>query len=231
MCFTGRQFRQQAVTGFIIHISGRFFFMAKKVTKSAAKGRFKAVEKARPCVLLGVTGGIAAYKAVELASGLTSAGACVRTVMTASSCELVGPKSFEAVTGSAVYTSLFNSVGDYRPGHIGLAEWAHIVVVAPATADIIGKAANGICDDLLSTVLCACWEKPVLFAPAMNEKMWLNPAVQRNADALRKMGFVLIGPQTGRLACGTEGIGRMSEPQEILAAIDKIASGLKHKRK
>jgi len=174
-------------------------------------------------VLLGVSGGIAAYKAVDLASKLTSAGANVKTVMTVSACEFVGIKSFEAVTASAVYTSLFGSRQDYKISHIDLADWADIVVVAPATANMIGKAANGICDDLLSTLLCAMWGKLNLFAPAMNEKMWENPAVQENVEVLKARGIEFVGPVTGRLACGTEGIGRMSEPTAILEAIGKMA--------
>lgn len=175
-------------------------------------------------ILLGVTGGIAAYKAVDLASKLTAAGAGVRTVMTESACRLVGPKSFEAVTGAAVYTSLWTEPEGHKSGHIALADWARLVVVAPASADIIGKAANGICDDLLSTTLCICWATPTLLAPAMNTRMWENPAVQRNIETLRATGVRLVGPAAGRLACGAEGIGRMAEPQEILAAIEELAS-------
>jgi phosphopantothenoylcysteine synthetase/decarboxylase len=175
-------------------------------------------------ILLGVTGGIAAYKAVDLASKLTAAGASVRTVMTESACRLVGPKSFEAVTAGPVYTSLWNEPEGHQSGHIVLADWAQIVVVAPASADIIGKAANGICDDLLSTTLCVCWATPTLLAPAMNTRMWENPAVQRNIETLRGMDVHLVGPAAGRLACGTEGIGRMAEPHEILAAIEQLAS-------
>ncbi len=167
-------------------------------------------------VLLGVSGGVAAYKAVGLASKLTGSGAQVKTVMTENACQLVGPKSFEAVTRSAVFSSLWNEPGEYEISHISLADWADIVFVAPATANIIGKAANGICDDLLSTTLCACWQKPTLFAPAMNEKMWNNPAVQQNIAKVKDRGVRLIGPEKGHLACGAEGIGRMSEPQDIL---------------
>ena len=201
-------------------------------------------------ILLGVTGGIAAYKAADLASKLTSAGASVNTVMTESACRLVGPKSFETVTQSAVFTSLWDldarfnlrapaswkgagreSSIENRVGHIALVEWADIVVVAPATANIIGKIANGICDDLLSTTLCACWSLiksgATLLAPAMNNNMWTNVAVQRNVRAVKEMGFGVIGPVKGRLACGTEAIGRMAEPQDILKAIEKIASKVK----
>lgn len=182
-------------------------------------------------VLLGVSGGVAAFKAVDLASKLAGQRARVKTVMTENACRLVGPKSFEAVTGSPVYTDLWGSSEDYTIGHVALAEWADIVVVAPATANIIGKIANGICDDLLSTVLCTCWAKPTVLAPAMNSDMWANPAVRRNIEMVKKMGFGVVGPERGRLACGVEGVGRMSEPRDILEAIEKIASRLKRKKR
>ncbi len=191
-------------------------------------------------ILLGVTGGIAAYKAVDLASKLTAGGAGLNTVMTESACRLIGPKSFEAVTQSAVFTSLWDldarfnlreSSIEHQVGHIALVDWADIVVVAPATANIIGKIANGICDDLLSTALCACWplikSGATLLAPAMNNNMWTNAAVQHNVKMVKEMGLELIGPVKGRLACGTEAIGRMAEPQDILEAIEKIASKFK----
>ena len=181
-------------------------------------------------VLLGVSGGVAAYKAVDLASKLAGAGAKVKTVMTENACKLVGPKSFEAVTSSAVLTSMWETAEGHDIGHIALLDWADVVVVAPATANIIGKIANGICDDLLSTVLCACWVKPVLLAPAMNSNMWNNPAVQQNIKTVKKMGFELIGPEKGRLACGAEGMGRMSEPQDIIRAIEKIALKVNRKK-
>jgi phosphopantothenoylcysteine decarboxylase/phosphopantothenate--cysteine ligase len=185
-------------------------------------------------ILLGVTGGVAAYKAVDLASKLAVGGAKVNTVMTEAACQLVGPRSFEAVTQSAVFTNMWSAPEKYKINHIALVDRADIVVVAPATANIIGKTANGICDDLLSTVLCACWplieSGAVLLAPAMNNNMWANPTVQNNVKAIKEMGFQLIGPVKGRLACGTEGIGRMSEPQDILAAIEKIATRIKTKK-
>jgi phosphopantothenoylcysteine decarboxylase/phosphopantothenate--cysteine ligase len=178
-------------------------------------------------ILLGVTGGIAAYKAVDLASKLTAAGAKIKTVMTENACKLIGPKSFEAVTSSVVFTSLWSTTYEKNGSHIDLLDWADIVVVAPATADIIGKVANGICDDMLSTTVCACWQKPALVAPAMNNNMWENPAVQHNVETLKQMGIQLIGPVKGRLACGTEAVGRMSEPQDILEAIKKLATKIK----
>jgi phosphopantothenoylcysteine decarboxylase/phosphopantothenate--cysteine ligase len=179
-------------------------------------------------ILLGVAGGVAAYKAVDLASKLTARSARVSTVMTESACHLVGPKSFEAVTGSAVYTTMWNTPDDHEISHIALVDSADIIVVAPATANIIGKIANGICDDLLSTVLCACWPRiesgAALLAPAMNDRMWANPVVQKNVRAVKELGFKLTGPVEGRLACGSEGLGRMSEPQDIVEAIERIAS-------
>lgn len=175
-------------------------------------------------VLLGVTGGVAAYKAVALASQLTATGAKVKTIMTANACELVRPKSFEAVTGSEVFTNLWSCPQEHKIGHISLAEWADVIVVAPATANIIAKIANGICDDLLSTLLCAGFQKPVLLAPAMNNLMWENPAVKRNVKTVRDMKFEIIGPAEGRLACGTGATGRMSEPQDILNRIYQITS-------
>ena len=179
-------------------------------------------------ILLGVTGGVAAYKAVDLASKLTAAGANVQTVMTENACRLIGPVSFEAVTCAAVHTTMWNSPENHKIGHIALADWSDIIIIAPASANIIGKIANGICDDLLSTVICACWplikSGKALLAPAMNNNMWENPAVQKNIESVKKMGFQLTGPAEGRLACGTKGLGRMSEPQEILEAIEKIAS-------
>lgn len=171
-------------------------------------------------ILLGVTGGIAAFKAVDLASKLTKHGASVTTVMTENACKLIGPKSFEAITGNPVLTTMWNSPEEYKITHIDVRENNDAVVVAPATANIIAKMANGICDDLLSTTLCACWNNPVLFAPAMNNMMWNNPAVQRNLSLIKnEFGVRTIGPESGRLACGSDDIGRMSEPEDILDAL------------
>jgi phosphopantothenoylcysteine decarboxylase/phosphopantothenate--cysteine ligase len=195
---------------------------------------FVAWGKRAPNILLGVSGGVAAYKAVDLASKLTGAGAKVNTIMTESACQLICPKSFEAVTGQPVYTNMWQTGEEFEIGHVSAADWADIVVVAPATANIIGKIANGICDDLLSTTLCVCWPLiktgAALLAPAMNNNMWDGPAVQRNIEIVRNMGFQLIGPEQGRLACGTEGIGRMSEPQDILKVIEDIASKIKRRK-
>ncbi|MDH4201899.1 MAG: hypothetical protein OEV87_03310 [Phycisphaerae bacterium] len=174
-------------------------------------------------VLVGISGGIAAYKAADLASKLTAAGAVVRTIMTENACKLVTPVTLEAVTGQPVYTSLWTRPEDFKIGHIQIADWADAVAVAPATANIIAKVATGICDDLLSTTLCACWNKPVLLAPAMNSNMWANPIVQRNMAIITdQLKFNIIGPESGRLACGTTGIGRMAEPADILEAIMRL---------
>jgi phosphopantothenoylcysteine decarboxylase/phosphopantothenate--cysteine ligase len=142
--------------------------------------------------------------------------------MTENACKFILPKSFEAVTGRAVYTSMWENPAGFQIEHISLADSADIVVVAPATANIIGKAANGICDDLLSTTLCACWQRKILFAPAMNEKMWQNLAVQKNVKTLKEMGFEIIGPEKGRLACGEEGIGRMAEVADMMRRLEEM---------
>lgn len=181
-------------------------------------------------VILGVTGGIAAYKAVDLASRLTAQGAKVQTVMTEASLNLVCAKSFESITKSVVYSSLWTKPAGDMISHIDLSEWCDVIVVAPATANIIGKAAQGICDDLLSTFLCVCWDRPVLLAPAMNSHMWANPAVQKNVEELKGRGFFTVGPEEGRLASGAEGVGRMTEPEEIVKRVEEIVSEIKKSR-
>lgn len=173
-------------------------------------------------IVLGVAGGIAAYKAADLASKLTAAGGLTRTILTAAAQKLITAKTFESLTGQPVYTDLWSSSEDFCIGHIQMAEWADVLVVAPATADILAKAALGLCDDLLSTTLCAAWEKPILMAPAMNSRMWSNPATQQNVQVLRNRHVQFVGPASGRLACGTEGPGRMAEPADILSALAEI---------
>jgi phosphopantothenoylcysteine decarboxylase/phosphopantothenate--cysteine ligase len=168
-------------------------------------------------ILVGVTGGIAAYKTAHLVSRLVEEGAGVSVVMTEHATRFVGPLVFRTLTRRPVYTDLF-AEGAYDADHIALADRAEAAVVAPATANAIGKLAAGIADDLLSTVLVAL-RGPVILAPAMNEAMWEHPAVQANVRVLRERGVHLVGPETGRLACGTEGVGRMAEPEAILAEI------------
>ena len=178
-------------------------------------------------ILLGVSGGIAAFKAASLAGMLVKNGAVVRCILTANACKLVTPRTFEAITNRQVFTDMWEVGGSYKIGHINILDDTDIVVVAPATANIIAKAANGIADDMLSTTLCAGWQKPVLLAPAMNTQMWTNPATQRNMEHLKAQGWHITGPESGRLACGTEDIGRMSEPEAIFAAINKLAAAIK----
>ena len=173
-------------------------------------------------ILLGVTGGIAAYKTAALASRLTSEGARVKTVMTEHATQLVGPRTFQAVTGQPVYTSLWQNTSQSNMEHIDLVDWADACVVAPATANIIAKTVHGLCDDLLSTLLCVAWETPRLFAPAMNTRMWNNPTTQQNVAQLAQLDITVTGPNPGRLACGDEGLGRMAEPEEILQALQTL---------
>ena len=180
-------------------------------------------------ILLIVTGGIAAYKAADLASKLTAQAVSVNCILTKHAAKLIKPITFQAVTSRPVYTSMWKplAASEFQIDHIGLAESADVVVVAPATANIIAKMANGICDDLASTTLAAAWQKPILIAPAMNSNMYANPAVRKNIETLKNMNVEMIGPETGRLACGTTGPGRMTEPADIITAIENIAANLK----
>jgi phosphopantothenoylcysteine decarboxylase len=167
-------------------------------------------------LLIGVTGGIAAYKTAALVSQLVQAGAGVSVIMTRSATRLVGPQTFVALTGRPVGLRVFGGSGAHP--HIEAAQRAELLCVAPATANILAKAACGLADDLLSTVLLA-FDGPVLMAPAMNSLMWQKPAVQRNLAQLRGDGIQLIDPGEGRLSCGMYGPGRMAEPETIFKAI------------
>jgi phosphopantothenoylcysteine decarboxylase/phosphopantothenate--cysteine ligase len=188
----------------------------------------KSTPIAGKSIVLGISGGIAAYKAAELASKLTAVGAKVYTLMTENACKFITPKTFEALTGLPVFTTMWTEPQDFKITHIELAQAADIAVIAPATADIIAKLAAGICDDILTTTLCAAWKKPTLVAPAMNDDMWANPIVQKNVKVLADMGYEFIGPEVGRLACGTEGaIGRMSEPADILKRLEEMTKAKK----
>lgn len=179
-------------------------------------------------VLLIVGGGIAAYKALELVRLLKKAGTEVMTVLTAGGAEFVTPLSLAALSGNPVRQSLFMPDDETTMGHIELSRWADLVVVAPATAGLIAKAANGLADDLASTTLLAT-DKRVLLAPAMNVRMWLHPAVQANMERLTGFdgfhGVAVIGPDEGEMACGEFGPGRMAEPAAILAAIKGLLDG------
>ena len=172
-------------------------------------------------IVLGVTGGIAAYKACELASRLRKAGAQVYGIMTKNACEFVAPLTIETLTNHPVATDTFARPETWEVEHVTLAKRAELFVIAPATANILAKMAGGIADDMLSTTLLAT-RAPVLAAPAMNTGMWEHPATQENVRVLRERGVHFIGPEGGFLACGDQGAGRMSEPAAIFAAIEGL---------
>jgi phosphopantothenoylcysteine decarboxylase/phosphopantothenate--cysteine ligase len=176
-------------------------------------------------ILLVIAGGIAAYKSLELIRLLQDAGASVRCVMTAGAAQFVTPLSVAALSGEKAYTELFSLTDEAEMGHIRLSREADLVVIAPATADLMARMAAGIADDLAATVLLAT-DKPVLAAPAMNTMMWDHPATRRNVARLLADGIAMVGPEAGDLACGEVGSGRMSQPADIVAAIEaQFAAG------
>src|SRR6266852_119888 len=166
-------------------------------------------------ILLGVTGGIAAYKSAELARRLRDEGAEVRVVMTRAATEFITPLTMQAVSGNRVHLHLLDEQAEAAMGHIELARWADVVLIAPASANFLAKLANGMADDLLST-LCLATEVPVAAAPAMNHQMWENAATQTNLSVLKKRGIKLFGPAEGDQACGEVGWGRMLEAHELV---------------
>ncbi|HID37872.1 MAG TPA: bifunctional phosphopantothenoylcysteine decarboxylase/phosphopantothenate--cysteine ligase CoaBC [Ghiorsea sp.] len=168
-------------------------------------------------ILLGVGGGIAVYRAVELMRLFIKQGAEVQVVMTKSAQEFVTPLTFEALSGNKVHSDLFDLTEQHGMGHIQLVRWADVVVVAPATANLITKVSRGIGEDLLTTLLLAS-EKPVLIAPAMNVSMWQVESNQANMKILRERGFYIVEPVLGALACGEQGAGRLAEPETIVQA-------------
>lgn len=170
-------------------------------------------------IVLGVTGGIAAYKACELTRLFKKAGAEVRVVMTENAAKFVSPLTFETLSGNQVNTDSFERA--WEIGHIALAKWAELMVIAPATANVMAKISAGICDDLLTTTVMAM-PCPVLLAPAMNCVMWRSAANQANVETLKRRGFYLAGPETGSLACGDADVGRMAEPSEIAACAEDV---------
>jgi len=183
-------------------------------------------------ILIGIGGGIAVYRVAELARILIKAGAEVRCVMTRSACEFVTPLTFESLTGEKIHTELFDLTGErhtaergktaeHQMGHIQLARWADVVLIAPATANLLARLAHGVADDLLTTIMQVC-EKPVLLAPAMNSSMWESAATQRNIATLKQYGLSVVGPESGALACGESGVGRLSENQAILSALKPL---------
>lgn len=180
-----------------------------------------AFSLAGKCVVLGVTGGIAAYKACELTSRLRKAGAQVYVIMTKNACQFVTPLTFETLSNHPVATDTFARPETWEVEHVALAKRADVFVIAPATANILAKMACGLADDMLSTTVLAT-RAPVLVAPAMNTGMWDNPATQENVERLQQRGVHFIGPEGGFLACGDTGAGRMSEPKDIFDAIEKL---------
>ncbi len=178
-------------------------------------------------VLLGVTGGIAAYKAAYLLRLLRKEDAQVKVVMTESACEFVAPLTFEALSENPVHIRMFGSAGERGTvspiEHIDLARWPDLVVVAPTTANTIAKFAGAAADDLLSTVVCA-FDGPVVLAPAMNDVMWRNPSTQSNLSKLAARGFRVVPPERGELACGYESEGRMAEPDEIVELVKTVCN-------
>ncbi|MBN9227546.1 MULTISPECIES: bifunctional phosphopantothenoylcysteine decarboxylase/phosphopantothenate--cysteine ligase CoaBC [Legionella] len=169
-------------------------------------------------VLLGVCGGVAAYKSAYLIRELTRAGAEVNVVMTQSAQEFVSPLQMQALSGNSTRTDLFDAQAERAMGHIELARWADYLVIAPASANMIAKMAQGIADDLLSTLYLVA-EVPVLVCPAMNHSMWHHPATQANCTILRERGVIFVGPEEGSQACGEYGLGRVSDVQQIMSAL------------
>ena len=175
-------------------------------------------------IVLGVTGGIAAYKAAYLIRLLVKEKANVDVIMTRSAAEFIGPLTLQTLSGNPVHIDQFNLIDKNEIGHISLADRADLFLICPATANILGKVANGIADDLLSTTIMAT-KAPVLFAPAMNVNMWESPALQANLKKLRDYGYHFVEPDSGELACHWDGKGRLSDPEEILFEAMKHLSG------
>jgi phosphopantothenoylcysteine decarboxylase/phosphopantothenate--cysteine ligase len=196
--------------------SGFFYNWGSGRVTELKLGVAKAMEQGR--VLIGICGGIAAYKSAMLVSQLAQAGHQVRVVMTESAKQFIGEATLTALSGHPVVSDMFDRAFPLGP-HIELARWAEIFCIAPATANFLAKAASGAADDLLST-LYLCFEGPVLAAPAMNCEMWNKPAVQRNVQQIRDDGVELIDPQEGWLSCRVRGVGRMAEPTTIAKAVE-----------
>lgn len=174
-------------------------------------------------IVLGVTGGIAAYKAAEICSALVSGGASVHVIMTRNATRFVGPTTFRALTRNQVITSMWDEPREYEIAHVSLADKADLLLVAPATANILGKVAKGIADDMLSTTIMAIRRGgPVIFCPAMNCRMWENPTVQSNVQQLRSLGYIFVEPECGRLACGETGAGRLASVATILKKVTEV---------
>jgi len=172
-------------------------------------------------VVVGIGGGIAAYKVCQVVSQLAQKGCGITCTLTEAGTRFVTPLTFQTLTHRQVFTSLWQAEGHYDPQHLSLTERADLILIAPATADLIGKFAAGIGDDLVTTLMLG-QNSPALLAPAMNTHMWDNPVVQRNVATLRELGYAFVGPEEGRLACGTTGTGRMAEPETIIKTVAEI---------
>ena len=169
-------------------------------------------------IIVGVTGSIAAYKACEIVSRLRKDGYTTRVIMTGAATKFITPLTLETLSGNRVYCNMFEE-GDWQPEHVRLAELADLILVAPATADVIAKLAAGIADELLTSVVLAAGSCPVVVAPAMNEAMYNNKITQANIKKLRSCGLVFVAPEKGWLACGSEGAGRLAEPLRIVERV------------
>ena len=181
----------------------------------------RAAEPSALCgceLLVCICGGIAAYKTATVVSTLVQEGCGVTVAMTRNARRFVGPLTFQALTGRKVYSNPWRDAADGDQRHLTLSETADLILVAPATANLIGKLAGGIADDLVSTLLIGA-DAPVMIAPAMNTRMWNHPAVQRNMEFLRESGFTIAGPDSGWLACRTVGEGRMIEAADLISAV------------
>lgn len=178
-------------------------------------------------IVLGISGGIAAYKCCELTRMLVKAGADLHVILTKAASHFVTPLTLQTLSGNPVNQEIFSLIEEKEVGHISLADRADAILVAPATADIIAKVSHGLCDELLPTVICAT-KAPVIFAPSMNEKMWTNPITKENVIRLRDYGYKFIEPEEGELACGYEGKGRLPELSII---INEVLSVIENKAK
>ncbi|MDH3891135.1 MAG: hypothetical protein OEV49_08615 [candidate division Zixibacteria bacterium] len=170
-------------------------------------------------VTVGLTGGIACYKVPYLVRALTKAGAETQVIMTDAATEFITTLTMETVSQRPVAHQMFPPERYIATRHIDLAQWADLMIVAPATANFIAKVSSGICDDLMTTVVCAA-TCPVMIAPAMNPQMWANPITLRNVADLKELGYLFVGPEEGEMACEDAGIGRMSEPEQLYTAVE-----------
>lgn len=171
-------------------------------------------------IVVGICGSIAAYKSLEVIRGFKKKGWAVRVIMTEPATKFITPLTLETVSENQVCLDMFQRQ-NWEMAHISLSEYADIILVVPATANILGKVASGICDDLLTCTILATKSK-VIFAPAMNENMWLTAQVQKNVQKLKKYGYLFIGPEKGALASGKIGMGRLTEPEKIVEFVEKI---------